>query len=211
MKYLHTMVRVTDLDGSLRFYCNALGLHEVRRYDNEQGRFTLVFLAAPGSATGRPSEGANFDSLPTELVLTGVVRDFKAKTVSGGHPDFENRPAGGFGHYVNNVGAELDSDNKPVFVGGGRRIATQWRDSSGRNILPSLYNAALGDRAGAFAGGADNGGGGRTHLLQPALHDRAVCAGALRGDARPCAGLGRHALGRAKGARLPSARAVRRR
>ena len=48
MKYLHTMVRVTDLDASLDFYCNKLGLEEIRRYDNEKGRFTLVFLAAPG-------------------------------------------------------------------------------------------------------------------------------------------------------------------
>ena len=48
MKYLHTMVRVTDLDQSLRFYCDALGLRELRRYDNAKGRFTLVFLAAPG-------------------------------------------------------------------------------------------------------------------------------------------------------------------
>jgi lactoylglutathione lyase len=48
MKYLHTMVRVTDLDQSLDFYCNKLGLREIRRYENEKGRFTLVFLAAPG-------------------------------------------------------------------------------------------------------------------------------------------------------------------
>ena len=48
MKYLHTMVRVTDLDESLDFYCNKLGLRELRRWDNEQGRFTLVFIAAPG-------------------------------------------------------------------------------------------------------------------------------------------------------------------
>lgn len=47
MKYLHTMIRVRDLDESLDFYCNKLGLEEVRRYDNDQGRFTLVFLAAP--------------------------------------------------------------------------------------------------------------------------------------------------------------------
>jgi lactoylglutathione lyase len=48
MRYLHTMVRVTDLEQSLDFYCNKLGLVEVRRYDSEKGRFTLVFLAAPG-------------------------------------------------------------------------------------------------------------------------------------------------------------------
>jgi lactoylglutathione lyase len=46
MRYLHTMVRVRDLDASLRFYCEGLGLHEVRRQDNAQGRYTLVFLAA---------------------------------------------------------------------------------------------------------------------------------------------------------------------
>jgi lactoylglutathione lyase len=50
MRYLHTMVRVSDLDASLDFYCNKLGLIETRRYDSEQGRFTLVFLAAPGDA-----------------------------------------------------------------------------------------------------------------------------------------------------------------
>ena len=48
MRYLHTMVRVTDLGESLDFYCNKLGLTELRRYHSEQGRFTLVFLAAPG-------------------------------------------------------------------------------------------------------------------------------------------------------------------
>ena len=47
MRYLHTMVRVKDLDASLRFYCDLLGLQEVRRMENEAGRFTLVFLAAP--------------------------------------------------------------------------------------------------------------------------------------------------------------------
>ncbi|HBO13163.1 MAG TPA: lactoylglutathione lyase, partial [Halieaceae bacterium] len=48
MKYLHTMVRVRDLDESLDFYCNKLGLAEVHRMESEQGRFTLVYLAAPG-------------------------------------------------------------------------------------------------------------------------------------------------------------------
>ena len=47
MKYLHTMVRARDLDETLDFYCNKLGLVEVRRHDSEAGRFTLVFLAAP--------------------------------------------------------------------------------------------------------------------------------------------------------------------
>lgn len=47
MRYLHTMVRVRDIDQSLDFYCNKLGLEEVRRYESEKGRFTLIFLAAP--------------------------------------------------------------------------------------------------------------------------------------------------------------------
>ena len=47
MQYLHTMVRVADLDAALDFYCDKLGLAQVNRYDNEGGRFTLVFLAAP--------------------------------------------------------------------------------------------------------------------------------------------------------------------
>lgn len=50
MRYLHTMVRVKDLDASLDFYCNLLGLVETRRTENEQGRFTLVYLAAPQDA-----------------------------------------------------------------------------------------------------------------------------------------------------------------
>jgi lactoylglutathione lyase len=48
MEYLHTMVRVNDIDKSLDFYCDKLGLVEISRYENEQGRFTLIFLAAPG-------------------------------------------------------------------------------------------------------------------------------------------------------------------
>jgi lactoylglutathione lyase len=47
MKYLHTMVRVSDVEKSLDFYCNKLGLREVRRIDNSQGRYTLIYLAAP--------------------------------------------------------------------------------------------------------------------------------------------------------------------
>ena len=46
MRYLHTMVRVTNIEASLDFYCNKLGMQEVRRIENEQGRFTLIFLAA---------------------------------------------------------------------------------------------------------------------------------------------------------------------
>lgn len=51
MRFLHTMVRVTDLDAALDFYCTKLGLREVRRMESERGRFTLVYLAAPGDDT----------------------------------------------------------------------------------------------------------------------------------------------------------------
>ena len=61
MKYLHTMVRVSDLDQSLDFYCNLLGLKEVRRKDVPQGRFTLVFLAAPGDEQAQVELTHNWD------------------------------------------------------------------------------------------------------------------------------------------------------
>jgi lactoylglutathione lyase len=61
MRYLHTMVRVTDLTASLRFYCEALGLREIRRIDNEKGRFTLVFLAAPGNEDAQVELTHNWD------------------------------------------------------------------------------------------------------------------------------------------------------
>ena len=58
MEYLHTMVRVTDLDASLDWYCNKFGLVEVRRRESEQGRFTLVFLAAPGDVASAEASNA---------------------------------------------------------------------------------------------------------------------------------------------------------
>jgi len=61
MKYLHTMVRVTDIDKSLAFYCDLLGLVELRRHDSEQGRFTLVFLAAPGDEEAQVELTHNWD------------------------------------------------------------------------------------------------------------------------------------------------------
>jgi lactoylglutathione lyase len=61
MKYLHTMVRVTDIDDSLDFYCNKLGLEEIKRYESEQGRFTLVFLAAPGDEDAQVELTYNWD------------------------------------------------------------------------------------------------------------------------------------------------------
>jgi lactoylglutathione lyase len=61
MKYLHTMVRVTDLAASLRFYCEALGLRELHRTEYPQGRYTLVFLCAPGDECAQVELTCNWD------------------------------------------------------------------------------------------------------------------------------------------------------
>jgi lactoylglutathione lyase len=79
MKYLHTMVRVSDLTASCKFYCDALGLREIRRSEHAQGRYTLVFLAAPGDDQAQVelthnwdpesySGGRNFGHLAYEVV-----------------------------------------------------------------------------------------------------------------------------------------------
>ena len=64
MKYLHTMVRVRDLDASLRFYCEGLGLKEVRRMENNSGRFTLVFLSADETPAAEIELAYNWDPEP---------------------------------------------------------------------------------------------------------------------------------------------------
>lgn len=61
MKYLHTMVRVSDIDESLDFYCNKLGLQETRRRESEKGRFTLIYLAAPGDEEAELELTYNWD------------------------------------------------------------------------------------------------------------------------------------------------------
>ncbi len=61
MKYLHTMVRVTDLEASLDFYCNKLGLKEIRRIDREEGRYSLVFLGAEDNPESQVELTYNWD------------------------------------------------------------------------------------------------------------------------------------------------------
>jgi lactoylglutathione lyase len=61
MKYLHTMVRISDVDESIDFYCNKLGLVELRRYESDKGRFTLIFLAAPGDEDAQIELTYNWD------------------------------------------------------------------------------------------------------------------------------------------------------
>ena len=64
MQYLHTMVRISDVDASLRFYCELLGMTEIRRYDSEKGRFSLIFLAAPGDEEAQVELTHNWDPEP---------------------------------------------------------------------------------------------------------------------------------------------------
>ena len=73
MRYLHTMVRVADLKASLYFYCELLGLKEIRRIDNDKGRFTLVFLAAPDDAGRATAEQAPM----VELTYNWDTEDYK--------------------------------------------------------------------------------------------------------------------------------------
>jgi len=73
MKYLHTMVRVTDIEASLRFYRDALGLQVLSRRENEGGRFTLVFLCAPGDNTAQ-----------VELTYNWPAADGTAEVYTGG-------------------------------------------------------------------------------------------------------------------------------
>ena len=73
MKYLHTMIRVKDLDASMHFYCDVLGLKEVKRYDSEKGRFSLIYLAAPDDL-----ETAKISYTPTiELTYNWDSEDYQ--------------------------------------------------------------------------------------------------------------------------------------
>ena len=76
MKYLHTMVRVRDLDASLRFYCDGLGLRETRRMENPQGRFTLVYLAAPASPDAEVELTFNWPAEDGSTEDYGSARNF---------------------------------------------------------------------------------------------------------------------------------------
>jgi fibro-slime domain-containing protein len=107
------------------------------------GTTAIAFVAGALPAAGQEDPYAN---LPDSISLSGIVRDFKAKSESGGHGDFELNPSGGFGHYYQTVMDDLDADGKPVFRSKGVRCSTQWRDGSGRNIMqPRGYISSKAD------------------------------------------------------------------
>ncbi|MBZ0139233.1 MAG: VOC family protein [Pseudorhodoplanes sp.] len=78
MRYLHTMLRVRDLDAALDFFCDKLGLREVRRYDDEKGRYTNVFLDAPGDAAlvAESSKTSRFPAPVLELTYNWEREDY---------------------------------------------------------------------------------------------------------------------------------------
>lgn len=117
------------------------------------GTTAAVLAAGILGAAPVPAE----EEAPESLLLTGVVRDFKERTVEGGHPDFERRPQRGFGYYVGNVGVTLDSEGKPIFTGQGYKVGGQWKNSSGKNICWRLFDSSRGDTA-ASNRGNDSGG-----------------------------------------------------
>jgi len=108
MKYLHTMVRVADLEAARHFYCDLLGLQEVRRIDNEGGRFTLVFLAAPEDV-----ERAKADQAPT----VELTHNWDPEAYAGGR---------NFGHLAYEVDDIYDSCAR--LEGGGVTINRPPRD-----------------------------------------------------------------------------------
>tara|TARA_R110002124_G_scaffold57525_1_gene160946 strand:- start:22 stop:441 length:420 start_codon:yes stop_codon:yes gene_type:complete len=124
MKYLHTMIRVGDLDKSLDFYCDKLGLEQLGRFDVEAGRFTLVFLAPPGQHEAQVElthnwdpeelgEGRNFGHLAYEV---DDIYAFCDKLLKGGitinRPPRDGRMA--FVRSPDNVSVELLQKGAPL-------------------------------------------------------------------------------------------------
>ena len=117
MKYLHTMVRVSDVDASLDFYCNKLGLIELRRHDSEQGRFTLIFLAAPGDEEAQIElpynwdpeeydEGRNFGHLAYQVDdIYGLCQKLMDAGITINRPPHDGRMA--FVRSPDNISIEL--------------------------------------------------------------------------------------------------------
>ncbi len=126
---------------------------------------TAALLLASMGTTGGAARTAEAQqsagggtSLPETIQLTGVVRDFKARNVAGGHPDFQRQPTAGFGHYAYQVADTLDSDGKPQFSSTGYKVTTQWRDAQGRNRMPPRPHVA--SRSGDVAGARSTTTGG---------------------------------------------------
>lgn len=115
------------------------------------GTGMIAMFVQPG-AIAQPG-----DTPPETIELTGIVRDFREKYDPDGHPDFEQKPDLGFGHYCGNVAPYIGDDRKPVYTGEGWKMRSQWKDAEGRPICYTLYDAEAGDTMGC-KGGASTGG-----------------------------------------------------
>ena len=126
MKYLHTMVRVSDVEKSLEFYCQALGLKELRRREDEAGRYTLIFLAAPGDEKAQVEltynwdpeeygEGRNFGHLAYQVDDIYVLCEkLMAAGVTINRPPRDGRMA--FVRSPDNISIELLQKGSPLPV-----------------------------------------------------------------------------------------------
>ena len=94
-------------------------------------------LLFPTAAFAQVGEG---EEAPETIVLGGIVRDFQERSHPEGHPDFERRPARGFGLYAGNIAIALGEDSKPVFTGDGYKVRYKATDAHGRRIAPHLAN-----------------------------------------------------------------------
>jgi lactoylglutathione lyase len=124
LKYLHTMVRVSDLDASLDFYCHKLGLRQLQRRDSEQGRFTLVFLAAEGDDQAQIEltynwdpevygEGRNFGHIAYQVDnIYAVCEKLREKGVLINRPPRDGRMA--FVRSPDNISIELLQRGAPL-------------------------------------------------------------------------------------------------
>jgi lactoylglutathione lyase len=124
MKYLHTMIRVTDIDASLDFYCTHLGLENVGRFDIEEGRFTLVFLAPPGQSEAQielthnwdekeVDEGRNFGHLAYEVEdIYATCEKLSKAGITINRPPRDGRMA--FIRSPDNVSVELLQAGSPL-------------------------------------------------------------------------------------------------
>jgi len=114
----------------------------------------LAGLALSANPSPARAEGPDtYSALPPSLTLVGTVRDFKSRSESGGHTDFEWAPSGGYAHYMKQVSNELDSEGLPQFNSVGYKVNTEWRDAAGRNVInPRSYlSVRPGDVNGALA------------------------------------------------------------
>jgi lactoylglutathione lyase len=124
MKYLHTMVRVSDIEASLDFFCNKLGLKEVRRWDNSDGRFTLIFLAAEGDESScielthnwdpeEYTEGRNFGHLAYQVENIYAI----CRRLMDGGVTINRPPRDGYMAFVrspDNISVELLQAGEPL-------------------------------------------------------------------------------------------------